>query len=726
MHKKLVANFLASTALGLALCLAASAQSIDRKAVVSRHNPVLHASLQRSPAQVGNGQFAFGADVTGLQTFRAFNSLSDWGWHSFPLPEGVALSDYHPVELETWGRTIPYILRDPEHPEISDWLRGNPHRIQLGRIGFILLKADGSAAKEEDLTEVRQETELWSGILKSRFSLDGEEVSVRTACHPKRDLISVRVHSELLRQGRIGIFIELPYAKDKEFEPFIGDYEAPERHFSDLTEKDERHGTITHTMDDTRYEIDLAWAGEAEWGLVAPERHRYELMVVSGDSFDLTVCFRPVNVPELFRAEPQQLSGSDSSNEISPSEVERASAEEWERYWMSGAAIDLSESSDPRWRELERRIVLSQYVMKLNETGLFPPQESGLVNNGWFGRYHWEMIWWHAAHFALWGRQDCIDGYLDTYRRFLPAAKERAASEGRQGARWPKCTAQFNREWPCEPHATLCWQQPHPIWFAELDYRARPTQEVLDKWAELILETADYMADYVFWDKAGKRYVIGPPVIPVSENTKMLETINPVFELGYWRFGLRTALDWAKRLKLPARRTKAWKAVLEKLAPLPTEDGYYITQEWMKDMWGTYNFEHPALTGVYGWLPGDGVDVETFRRTFYKVLDCWQMDRIWGWDYPMLAMAAARLGDPEKAVDLLCTTAHKFAFDAHGLADMWPFPYFPANGGLLTAVAMMCAGWEGVPGGVAGSSGDAPGFPQDGWVVRHEGFLPMP
>ena len=120
------------------------------------------------------------------------------------------------------------------------------------------------------------------------------------------------------------------------------------------------------------------------------------------------------------------------------------------------------------------------------------------------------------------------------------------------------------------------------------------------------------------------------------------------------------------------------------------------------------------------------MDVETFRQTFYKVLDTWQMDRIWGWDYPMLAMAAARLGDPSKAVDLLCTTAHKFAFDEHGLADMWPFPYFPANGGLLTAVAMMCAGWDGIPDRVAGSSGDAPGFPQDGsWTVRYEGFQRM-
>ena len=55
-----------------------------------------------------------------------------------------------------------------------------------------------------------------------------------------------------------------------------------------------------------------------------------------------------------------------------------------------------------RWRELERRIVLSQYLLAVNEAGSLPPQESGLVNNGWNGKFHMEMYWWHAAHYALW------------------------------------------------------------------------------------------------------------------------------------------------------------------------------------------------------------------------------------------------------------------------------------------------------------------------------------
>jgi len=63
---------------------------IDRQALVTRHtierdcvddNP-------RSVLQVGNGEFAFNADVTGLQTFHG-QTLSNWGWHEDPLPKGM-------------------------------------------------------------------------------------------------------------------------------------------------------------------------------------------------------------------------------------------------------------------------------------------------------------------------------------------------------------------------------------------------------------------------------------------------------------------------------------------------------------------------------------------------------------------------------------------------------------------------------------------------------------
>lgn len=80
---------------------------------------------------------------------------------------------------------------------------------------------------------------------------------------------------------------------------------------------------------------------------------------------------------------------------------------------------------------------------------------------------------------------------------------------------------------------------------------------------------------------------------------------------------------------------------------------------------------------------------------------------------------AAKTGKHNKAIDLLVYPDKEFGFDVHGLSTGGPYPYFPANGGLLTAIAMMCAGWD-------GSQGDSPGFPKDGnWTVKHEGFVTM-
>jgi hypothetical protein len=59
---------------------------IDRRRVVRQFNPVRNASSDMTPLQVGNGNFAFGVDMTGLQTFQPYGALSTWGWHNFSLP----------------------------------------------------------------------------------------------------------------------------------------------------------------------------------------------------------------------------------------------------------------------------------------------------------------------------------------------------------------------------------------------------------------------------------------------------------------------------------------------------------------------------------------------------------------------------------------------------------------------------------------------------------------
>ena len=643
-------------------------------------------------------------DITGLQTFVPFNTLSDWSWHSFPLPEGMRAEDYRPVVVETHGKKIAYELRNPDQPELSEWLTKNPHRYNLGRIGFRLLREDGTEAREIDLGNARQEIDLWTGVVYSRFELNRKEVKVRTVCHPDKDMIGVSIESELLNDGNMSIYLDFPYPDGRYFKHYIGRYDTISGHTSTFEKLAPNSVRIARTMDDTHYYATLDWTGPATFSRESEKAHTFLLQPRHTSTFSFTCCFSPEPVADV--TEPV-------------ASIERKSAVSWEKYWRSGAAVDLSGSKDPRWLELERRIVLSQYLMRANESGLFPPQESGLVNNGWFGRFHFEMIWWHGVHYGLWNRMECFDNYLNVYKDFMPEALERAKSEGRSGARWPKCTGNFNREWPGSAHAYLIWHEPHPIYFAEMQYRQKPVPETLEKWKDVVLNTADYMADYLFYDKKTKQYVLGPPVVVVSENTDPLQTINPIFELGYFRYGLRTALEWADRLGLSEKRTKKWKEVLSKMAPLPVADGVYTTYEGIPDMWTKYTYEHPALTGVYGMLPGDGVDLPTFKRTLEKVSKEWQFNRIWGWDFPMLAMAAARTGQPALAIDMLMHPSAGFQFDEHGLATGGPFPYFPSNGALLTAVAMMCGGWD-------GSEGEAPGFPKDGsWTVRYEGFVPM-
>ena len=100
-----------SVELAFFLALAATARSaepIDRHALVTRHNVVRTACDEANPVQVGNGRFAFSADITGLQTFIPFNTMSEWGWHAVKLPQGAKLEDFTGGVWDTHGRPVAY------------------------------------------------------------------------------------------------------------------------------------------------------------------------------------------------------------------------------------------------------------------------------------------------------------------------------------------------------------------------------------------------------------------------------------------------------------------------------------------------------------------------------------------------------------------------------------------------------------------------------------------
>jgi hypothetical protein len=316
------------------------------------------------------------------------------------------------------------------------------------------------------------------------------------------------------------------------------------------------------------------------------------------------------------------------------------------------------------------------------------------------------MHWWHAAHFAVWGRAPLMERSLGWYSSILPIAREKAKKQGYRGARWPKMTSSNGHDSPSSIGELLIWQQPHPIAMAELVYQSHPARETLFRFSDIVMESAEFMADFAVWHN--ERFVLGPPVIPAQENHPPRETWNPTFELAYWRQALGIAQTWRKRLGLAP--LAKWEQVRSKLAPLPVKDGVYLAHENCPQTFTERNFDHPSMLAAYGVLNDEGADRETMRRTLHKVLREWRWADTWGWDFPMAAMTAARLGEPETALQCLFLNSPKNTWLGNGhnwqRADL-PV-YLPGNGALLLASALMAS----MPGG----------FPGKNWSVRSEGL----
>lgn len=685
----------------------ASAEAVDRRARLARHAPVVRTFDSYSALSVGNGGFAFTADATGLQTFAEdykdipLATQAEWGWHSQPNRAGFQDKDAQDL-YDAHGRQVPYL--SGQNGPAGKWLRENPHRLSLARIGFALRRRDGSAVRSSDLADVEQRLDLWSGTIDSRFTLDGRAVRVWTRAHPEQDVVAIRVESDALDPAWLAIRVAFPFAgMTHTGDP--SDWSHPDAHTTRVADRDRLSVAWERKLDADTYWSRAAWING---DLVAAGPHEFRIEPAKGSArFECVVGFSPTrpNAP-LPTVEATAT----------------ASARRWERFWSDGGTLDLSGSSDRRATELERRIVLSEYLTAIQCAGTMPPQETGETFNSWFGKPHLEMHWWHAAHFPLWNRTEMLERSLPWYRRILPVARENATRQGYRGARWTKMVGPDGRDSPSGIGVFLIWQQPHPIYLAELVYRARPQPAVLERYRDLVFASAEFMASYPWWDQANRRYVLGPPLIPAQESHPARTTFNPTFELAYWGFGLETAQRWRTRLGLA--REPLWDRVIRSLSPLPMRDGLYVNTESAPTTFtdADQRRDHPTLLGAYGFVASPRVDREAMRRTLRRVFETWQWPDTWGWDYPLVAMTAARVGEPALAIDalLMDTPKNRYHPNGHNYQRPGLTIYLPGNGGLLSATAMMAAGWDGAP------AGNAPGFPRTGWTVRAERLRGLP
>ncbi|KAF3015850.1 hypothetical protein E8E14_006613 [Neopestalotiopsis sp. 37M] len=682
--------------LGALLPILASAL-IDRQTVVSQFN-IIRTDLidnETTPLQVGNGNFAFNVDNTGMQSFLPFNTLSSWAWHNDSLPtDGELLSDYHGVPMLTHGRNVSYDIPDPDLPAVSQWLIANPNRINLGRIG---LKYQGNTLSPTNITEPRQELNLWTGTITSSFKLNDEDVTVVTQGDFESDAVTFDITSALVSSGELEVELDFPYppihSTAYKYEVFVGVYDFPLNHTTNIVDDDAENGTIHvyHELQETSYYLNLRWPLDSSLTLSRDEpqgsnttkAHSYTLGLGAtssalNDSISFTAHFSPEQeVPAL------------------PSHIQAQNTADWSDYWSNGGFVDVTASSNPNATELQRRIVLSQYHVRVNSAPQGQsPQESGLMNNGWYGKFHMEMVVWHNAHWSTWGRQEHFDAIFPAlYEALLPSSLARAQNMGWEGARWPKMTQTITgSSAPGGINGLLMWQQPHVMYLATLAYQAAPNQSTLERWDEVLTATADYMASYAWYNASSGYYDLGPPAYGVTENTPPTESLNLAYEIAYWRYGLDVARGWKEKLgqEIPV----AWTTVAESLAPPPQVDGLYTVYEGLNSSWWndtSLNGDPRSLIMLQGILPDTpAVDPEVALRTADKVWEVWGDASIRGWGRPVLAINSARIGNPERAIYHL-TAYDYWKFDDAGFAVRGgdggtPPPFMPGNAGFLYAV----------------------------------------
>ena len=662
--------------------------SINRKAILDRYQPSHEGQWDHfSPFSVGNGDFAFTVDGTGLQSawieedaVTPTLTMSNFGWHRYPK----ASRDYSKLRFQEFnanGRRVGYMTDSTGQENLFNDLRQSPHKFNLGKIGLSLPEWAPNPDYKMVFKEVRnlkQVLNIYEGIIYSSYHLDDTPVEVETFVHPKRNIIGIRIRSALLKT-KMGVEISFPY---------------PSHHItgSDWNKRDAHQSilqsySIKRVLDETEYTVSIT----ACEGMTITEKepHRF---VVQGDKESLHLL-----VEYMFDEEKKEG--------LSFALAKAECLAHWALFWQSGGFVSFEGSQDERASELQRRVLLSQYLLAIQCLGTLPPAETGLTCNSWYGKFHLEMHPWHSLFAAVWSKEDLLERSLWWYESVLQSAKDRAQQQGYAGARWAKMTEPDGSDAPSAIGCLLCWQQPHLILFTTLLCRSG---RQIDRYLPLIEETLAFMIDYL--QERDGIYSIGPPVIPVQENHNPKDVLNPTMEVEYWYWALQAGFNLLEQegINIP----DSWKEIHSKIALPPHNGEVYLAHEYCSETYGAFAQDHPSFLFAYGFIPGIRIDKAMMKNSLKKTIETYDFRSMWGWDFPAMAMTAASLDLGTEAIELLLLNAPKNTYTRNGhnaQADRADLPlYLPGNGALLLAVAVMI---------------QHDSF-KEGWVVQSENLHP--
>ena len=279
---------------------AAAAAPIDRHALVTRHNPTITAVDKSAPFMVGNGESGVHrrhhrpADLSGaVFAARAADDAGAVGLAQLSESERLHARAGAEVPIKVRGKKQKY-------PYLSNWDAGEETRRSSGcartRIAFrwgasACVSRTPTASRRRSAISPRRARRSTCGPAGSRAAScsTATPVEVETSVHPKRDLIIVRLRSQLLSDGRLGVDLKFPGVSAK-LNPDPADWAHPESH---TTHGDVAQRRRTHARAPARRHALLGARARriASSTLPTPAAHAYRLTAPGSTQITLLVEF---------------------------------------------------------------------------------------------------------------------------------------------------------------------------------------------------------------------------------------------------------------------------------------------------------------------------------------------------------------------------------------------------------------------------------------------------
>lgn len=331
--------------------------------------------------------------------------------------------------------------------------------------------------------------------------------------------------------------------------------------------------------------------------------------------------------------------------------------------------------------ELVKKMVLSKYLLHVNSTGIYPPQESGLTYNCWNSKFHLEM---HLIH-SLWNIYNNHVGDLvksfDYYLSIMPSSLKRASLNGYKGLRFPKMTGPDGEDSPSNIGPLLIWQAPHILFMLQEIYYLYNEENIIKKYEPLISGTIDFMISFLTLKDS--KYQMLDPLLEACESIPLDRCQNPSFELEYWRYTLerQPKIDTV----LYGHQRYDYMDITSKIITPKEDDGIYLKTYGVIDKYDLYK-DHPTEGFLMSFFKSKIVDKEKMVKTIDYILKNMDLSSYWGWDFPFLGLSLLNCGEIEKSIEVtqLNTINNQYLYNGYNTSPRDDLKaYLPGNGAFL-------------------------------------------